>query len=127
MNIRLFFGGLIAWESVMILGIGIVILRSGSHVGFQREDVEVFAPILLTGLIVVSLCSLLHRRFAGVSSVLIASGIGVVSLVALGFVWASQARGFELRPGLITASLMLCIPSGIGGGIIGWLFRRRGG
>ncbi len=126
MKMRRFFGGLIVWELVMILAIGILIIRAETDFRLQREDVKVFGPILLSGLIVATVCALIQDKFAGVSSVMVGSGVGVASVVAVGLIWASHARGFELRPGLVTASLMLCIPSGIGGGIIGWLYRRRG-
>lgn len=108
----------------MLLTLGIMIVRTGGF-RLQREDIEVLAPFLIAGLIVVALCSTIYGKFIGWWSVLMGILLGVVSVVVFGILWASQAQGFELRPGLVTASLMLSIPSGIGGGIIGWLYRRR--
>jgi hypothetical protein len=93
-------------------------------VPYQEGPVGVFGRFLLAGFIVVAICSIFAEKLPAISSVLISAIVSVACLVGDGMLWASHA-GFEGSTGFVTVSLYLCLPSGIAGGILGWMNRQR--
>lgn len=124
-KLRRFLWALLVWESVLILAEAALFVRAGGGLRIHREDIEVFGPPLVFGVVVAALCASVAGRFGGVVSIVLGASFGVVCVVGGGVLWASQGRGFELGAGIITASLMLSIPGGVAGGIVGFLNRRR--
>jgi hypothetical protein len=119
-----FVRGLAVWEGIVFLPIGIELLRGGAT--WQYGDLKGALPIAFCGVPIIVVCSLLSGKVGPVASVLLGALIGVIFMIAGGFLWAQfVVRGFEASAGTFGVSIMLSIPSGVGSGVASWLNSRR--
>jgi len=117
-----FLWGLLAWESAVFIPIAIVFARAGRKI--RAEDLEIYAVVALFGVFVVAACAVIGSRVGRVAAVLLGIAVGVLCMLVGGTLWASSASGFEVRPAIFMGTLLLSVPSGIGGGIAGFLNQR---
>ncbi len=115
--------GLAVWEAVVFSFTAIMFMHADRRL--RTEDVKLLAPVAIFGILLVKVCCSVARRVAPAMSILLGTVIGVVFIIAGGFLWALVSRGFEVRSALVMGSFMLSIPSGIGSGMAGWLNHRR--
>ena len=114
---------LAVWESIMLGASAIMIIRSGA--GVNAGALPFFGPALLFGVAVVAICSGAASLVSGGISALVGAGVGAVAFGACALVFASWSSGFKHVDWIFLAYLRLLIPSAVGGGIVGWLGRRR--
>jgi hypothetical protein len=115
--------GLAIWEAVVFSSIAIVFRHADREL--RTEDIKLLAPAAIFGILLVKVCCSVATRVGPAMSILLGTVIGVVFIIAGGFLWGLVSRGFEVPSALLIGSFMLSIPSGIGGGIAGWLTHRR--
>lgn len=74
------------------------------------------------GILIASICSLAATGFGGLAAPIVGFILGAGCMAGLGWELATHG-GFEAAA-LFPVSLLLSVPSGIGGAIAGWLNRR---
>lgn len=109
----------------MLLPLAFVYFHSGAPL--RVEDLKIVGAVAIAGVVVVSLCGFATPRFRGVAAVLMGVLCGIGVLVFGGYVLARLVGGFEASAAIFTGALAVSIPSGIAGGIVGWLNRLAGG
>jgi hypothetical protein len=118
-----FLASLFVWECILIIGEYVEFLRHSAISSIQPEDVEVFTPHLMLGVVAVAIiCAIGGNRKAG-ESLLLGAAISIVVTVLGGYIWARNSHGFHLPAGIFLASLFLSPVAAIGGAVVGWLNR----
>ena len=113
--------GLLAWEAVVLTPIAIVFLRADA--AFTREDLAWLLGVASLGILVALASQAVGRKLGAVAAIGAGLLVGTGIMVAAGWLVAHVAHGFELTAALWITSLMLSLPSGIGGAIAAWLNR----
>jgi hypothetical protein len=122
-GIRRFLWGLGVWEFIMIAVLLVIDIRSGAPI--HRDALWFEGPAVLFGVIVVWICSRVARKAQGFTAVVVGVVIGATAFAACAFLWAICSSGFEYPAVFFANYLLLAVPSGIAGGIVGWLNRGR--
>jgi hypothetical protein len=118
-----FLQGTLIWEGLVLLPLVIVYMNAKS--ALRREDLNVLGLTALLGVVVVIVCSLTAPRVRGFGAPLMGIGLGTLFPVICGLVFARILGGFELSAAIFSGAMVLALPSGVAGGVIGWLNRRR--
>lgn len=112
----------LAWEAAVLIPIALVFARA--HTAFTREDLAWLIGVALLGIPVVISSQVVARKVGMVAALIAGFLVGAVIMPAAGWLVAHIVRGFELTAAVWITSLMLSLPSAIGGAAAGWLNRR---
>lgn len=121
-RIRIYLWGVLAWEMAVILPLAIVFINAGR--ALRSEDLRLLTVVIVFGALVAAVCTWIGSKSSGMLSALLGLVAGAFCAGMGGLLWASQTSGFEARPAVFIGSLLLSIPSGIGGAFAAWLNRR---
>lgn len=116
-----FVQGLLIWEAFLLLPLVIIYLYSGALL--RREDLGVVGTTALLGVVVTIVCYFTAPRVRGVGALVLGVALGVFFPVLGGFMLARALGGFELSGAIFSGATALALPSGVAGGIVGWLNR----
>lgn len=122
MAIRRLAYGFLAWEAAVLGPIAIVYARS--QAAFTREDFVWLFGLASLGLPVVIASQAVSRRIGRVAAIGAGFLLGAGIMLAAGWLVSHVVRGFELTASLWITSVILSLPSGLGGAVSGWLNRR---
>jgi uncharacterized membrane protein len=122
-GIRRSLWGLGVWEFIMIAVMWLNHVHSGSR--FDPEMLRFYGPAIFFGVVVVWICSRVARGVQGFTAVVVGVVIGAPAFAACAFLWAICSSGFEYPAVFFANYLLLAVPSGIAGGVVGWLNRGR--
>jgi hypothetical protein len=117
-----FLCALLIWESIVILPTAIVWLSAGREL--RVDDLQMLLVIALVGVVVVAICAAIASRLGQAASGLLGFAVGVACPAAGGMVW-SRSIGFEASAAVFVGSLLLSIPSGFAGAIVGWFLVKK--
>jgi len=120
-----FLVGLLIWGALVLIPLIFLFIRASRPL--RVDDLNLMGPIVLLGIVVVSACCSAAPKVPGNAAVLLGIAFGVIFPVFGGFILARALGGFELSAALFSGALLLAAPSGIGGGVVGWLNRRVAG
>jgi Na+/proline symporter len=116
---------LFVWEALVLGGVVLYMVARKRQLGGEEEP-GVIATALL-GLLVVLLCWPLCRVLGRIAGMMAGFVVGLATSIAGGWIWSLLAteRSFALPYQFVYLGLLLSIPSGIGGAVVGFLQASR--